>query len=199
MSVLFTVGVGEIFMESGACHSASAESGRVCGLSSGSAGFRRDEPEIDVKELFLRTKDGDGNAPAQEDVLPRSASDESADRVMHDSTAPNMDLHNSPVMHTVTVPAERNAEPRVSRLTGLLAQQPLAVLTAISVLICVALLVIGTPQIYVGVEGYDARSSQMARVVDGYSFAERRAREYMAATGGLPQKTIENTKQVYSI
>ena len=73
-------------------------------------------------------------------------------------------------------------------------QQPLAVLTAISVLICVALLVIGTPQIYVGVEGYDARSSHMARVVDGYSFAERSAREYMAATGGLPKKTIENTK-----
>ena len=119
-------------------------------------------------------------------VLPRSASDESADRVMHDC-----------VMHTVTVPAERNAEPRVSRLACLLAQQPLAVLTAISVLICVALLVIGTPQIYVGVEGYDARSSHMARVVDGYSFAERSAREYMAATGGLPKKTIENTKQVY--
>jgi hypothetical protein len=130
-------------------------------------------------------------------VLPRSASDESADRVMHDCTAPDMCLHNSPVMHTVTVPAERNAEPRVSRLVCLLAQQPLAVLTAISVLVCVALLVIGTPQIYVGVEGYDARNSHMARVVDGYSFAERSAREYMAATGGLPKKTIENTKQVY--
>jgi len=129
-------------------------------------------------------------------VLPRSASDESADRVMHDCTAPDMCLHNSPVMHTVTVPAERNAEPRVSRLACLLAQQPLAVLTAISVLMCVALLVIGTPQIYVGVEGYDARNSHMARVVDGYSFAERSAREYMAATGGLPKKNIENTKQV---
>jgi hypothetical protein len=158
---------------------------------------KRLQTEIDVKELFLRTPDGDENAPAQKNFLPRLASDESADRAMHDSTAPDVDLHNSPVMHSVTVPAERNAEPRVSRLTGLLARQPLAVLTAISVLICVALLVIGTPQIYVGVEGYDARSSHMARVVDGYSFAERSAREYMAATGGLPQKTIQNTKQVY--
>ncbi len=107
---------------------------------------------------------------------------------MHHSTAADMAMQNPQVIHTVLVPAESDAEPRVSRLTGLLAHKPFAVLTVIAVL-CVAMLVIGTPKIYVGTAGSDSRSSHMARVADGYAYAERLSREYMAAISRLPQKT----------
>ena len=153
----------------------------------------RDEPEINVKDVVLGSPFGNDQVPADEAVdvngLPRSASDNSADRFMHHSTAADMAMQNSQVIHTVLVPAESDAEPQVSRLTGLLAHKPFAVLTVIAVLMCVAMLGIGTPQIYVGTEGYDARSSHMARVADGYAYAERLSQEYMAAISQLPQKT----------
>jgi len=179
--------------------------------ASGSVGFMsaRDEPEMEVKDVVLGSPVGKDKGLAHKEVdvngLPRSATDKLANRVINDSTAADMGMQNSQVIYTVLVPADSDAEPRVSRLTGLLAQNPLAVLTAIAVLICVAMLAIGTPQVYVGQEGYDARSSHMARVADGYAYAERSAREYMAAMaaiGRLPQKTIENarnTKQVCKI
>ena len=78
---------------------------------------------------------------------------------------------------------EPPANAAASRFVRLLAHQPLAVVV-VELLLCAALLAMGFPPIQKEFEGFDARSSLVARSADAFTAARDQARQYMAASGG---------------